>query len=167
MGGEERLVLKLEHGEVDARGDELDRGGKLVPRLVGLHLHLAGVNRDMRVGEDAVALDDHARAADLIRGLLRPGFEGVWVTHRGENLHDGIFHRRGRGRGGSSSSGGGGRGCRFGLRIRRTGGRSGQQGQKKDRGQGVDWTEVGTVAHAPATNEAMWEKDQSGVGAGH
>ena len=70
---EERLVIELEDGQVDARGEGLDGGGDLVARLVPLHLHLAGVGDHVRVGEDALALDDDARAARLDGSILAQG----------------------------------------------------------------------------------------------
>ena len=99
VGVEQGLVIQLEHGQVNARGDGLDGRGNLVAGLVGLHLDLAGVKHHVRVGKDAFALDDHAAAGDFARRLLGPGFVGVGIAQGGEDLDHGVFHgiRRGLG----------------------------------------------------------------------
>ena len=99
---EEGLVLQLEHGEVDAGGDELEGGRQLVAGLVGLHLDLAGVEGDVGVGQDAVALDDHAGARDLDWRLLGPGPVGVGVAHGGEHLDDRVLQIGGSSGGGTA-----------------------------------------------------------------
>ena len=99
VGVEEAVVVELEDGEVDARGDGLDGGGEFVAGLVGLDLDLAGVEDDVGVGEDAVAVDDHAAAGVVLGGLLGPGLVRIGVTHGGEHLdHRGLDGgRSGRG----------------------------------------------------------------------
>ena len=102
VGVEEGFVVELEHGEVDAGRDGLDGGADLVARLVGLHLNLAGVEDDVRVGEDAAARDDRAAAGEILRGLLSPGAVGIGVARGGEDFDDavldgGVGFRRGGG----------------------------------------------------------------------
>ena len=99
MGFEEGLVVQLEDCEINARSDRFHRGRKLVARLIGLDLHLAGVKHDVRVGEDAFAFDDHAAARQLARRLLRPWFAQIGIArgreHPDNRVFDGI--RLGRG----------------------------------------------------------------------
>ena len=102
---EEGGVVELEHGEVDAGRDGFDGGADLVARLVGLHLDLARVEHDVRVGEDAVTGDDRAAAGEILRGLFGPGAIGIGITRGGEDFDDavldgGVGLRRGRGFGG-------------------------------------------------------------------
>ena len=117
MGVEKRFVLELEHREIDARGDEFNRGRKLVAGLVGLHLHLAGIEHHVGVGEDTLPLDDDAGAGGFARGLFCPWFVGIGAAHRGEDLHHGVFYGvdvfLGGGFGGTGESSGekGGQNC--------------------------------------------------------
>ena len=88
VGVEKRIVIELEHSQINAGGQRFDVGRELVPGLVGLDLHLAGVENQVGVGEDALALDDHAAAADLRRRLLGPGLVGIRVPDGGEDFDD-------------------------------------------------------------------------------
>ena len=54
---------------------------------------LARVGDDVGIGEDSLALDDHAGAAGLARGLLGPGPHQVGAAHRGRDLHDRLAQR--------------------------------------------------------------------------
>ena len=97
---EEGLVVELEDGEVDAARDGDHGGADLVAVLAGLDLHLAGIAHHVRVGQDALALDDHARAGGFLRRCLGPGLQQVGAPHGGENLHHRALRavRDGRGR---------------------------------------------------------------------
>ena len=81
---EERLVLELEHGQVDARADRLDLRRQLVARLVALDEELAGVGDHVGVGEDPLALDDDPGAAGLAAGCAwsRAGEVGELASSR-------------------------------------------------------------------------------------
>ena len=129
-GVEEGLVVEFEHGEIHGRGEGLDGGGVFVARLVGLHLDLAGVDDDVGVGEDAVAGDDDPGARAFPRGLLRPRPVNVGEAGGGENLHHGVFNRRGAGRGGLT-------------------GKPGRAGQDQERAEGVATGGEAGNAHGP------------------
>ncbi len=90
---EKRFVVELEDREIDALRDRFDGGGKFVAGLVRLHLHLARVEDHVRVGQDAFAFEDDARAGRFARPLFRPGLVRIRKTRGGENLHHRIFHR--------------------------------------------------------------------------
>ncbi len=85
---EERLVLEPENGQVDSGADRLDLGGQLVARLVAFHEELAGIENDVGVGQDALAVDDDPRAAGFLRAVLGPGMSQVGVAHRRGDLDD-------------------------------------------------------------------------------
>ena len=79
---EERLVLELEHGQVDSRADRLDRGGQLLAGLLALHEELAGVEDHVGVGQDPLAVDDDPGAAGLaglclVQGRRMSGYRSV------------------------------------------------------------------------------------------
>ena len=88
---EKGFILQLEHRQINAWGDRLNGGGDLVTRLVGLHLHLAGVEHHVSVREDAFAFDNHPAAGGLACRQLRPRLPHVRITHRGENLYHRVF----------------------------------------------------------------------------
>ena len=85
---EERLVVELQDGQVDARPDIFDGGGQPRARLMGLDEDLARVGDDVCVGQDSLALDHHAGPAPLLRDLLGPGLVRVGQAHRREDLDD-------------------------------------------------------------------------------
>ncbi len=91
---EERLVLEPEHGQVDARAHRHDPGRELVARLVTLDEELTGVCNHVGISEDALALDDHARATGLAGAVLGPGLGQVGEPHRGGDLHDRVADLR-------------------------------------------------------------------------
>ena len=70
---EERLVLELEHGQVDPGADRLDLGRQLVARLIAFDEELAGIEHDVGVGEDSLAVDHDAGAAGFLRACLVQG----------------------------------------------------------------------------------------------
>src|SRR5450432_838825 len=61
---EKRFVVELQHREINSRRNRFDGRGNLVGGLVGLHLHLTGIQNDMRVREDAFTLDHNTAAGD-------------------------------------------------------------------------------------------------------
>ena len=73
----ERLILEPDHGQVDSRADRLDLGGQLVARLVAFDEELAGVEHDVGIGQDALAVDDDPGAAGVLRAMLGPGMSQV------------------------------------------------------------------------------------------
>ena len=114
VGIEEGRVVQFEHGEVNARRDELDRRGNFVAGLIGLHLHLAGVEHHMGARENPFALDDDAAAGDIARRFLGPGPVKIRIAHGGKHLHDRVRHRVGSGCPGPGHGGGSGRHLRRG-----------------------------------------------------
>ena len=74
--------------QVDPRADRLDPGGQLVARLVAFDEELAGVEHDVGVGQDALAVDDDAGAAGFVRAVLGPGLCQVGIAHRRGDLDD-------------------------------------------------------------------------------
>jgi hypothetical protein len=90
MGVEERLVLQLEHGQVDSRGHGLDPGRYLVAGQVALDLYLGRVEDDMGIREDAPALDHDPGSGDVLRRALRPRPEQVRRPGAREDLDHGI-----------------------------------------------------------------------------
>ncbi len=76
VGGEEAVVVELEDGEINARCDRLDGGGDLITGTRGLDLHVARVEHGVRIGQDAMPLDDDSRGGDILGRLLGPGPNG-------------------------------------------------------------------------------------------
>ena len=72
-------------------------GRQLLARLVALDEELAGVGDHVGIGQDPLALDDHAGAAGLAGALLGPGLGQVGEPHRGGDLHDRVADLRLRG----------------------------------------------------------------------
>ena len=85
---EERLILEPDHCQVDARADRLDPRGQLVARLIALDKELAGVEHNVCIGEDALAVDDHSCGGGVLRAVLGPGMNQVRVPHCRADLHD-------------------------------------------------------------------------------
>jgi hypothetical protein len=96
---EEGLVFHLEDGQIHVAGQALHPRRHLVARLVRADLNLAREHHDVRVGEDTVARDHHPAPRGLGGRLLGPGFVGVRITHRGEDLDHRILEARGLGLG--------------------------------------------------------------------
>ena len=92
MRVEERFVIQLEHGQVDARRDRHDLRGNFITRLVGLDLHLAGIKDHVGTGENPFTFDDDAATGCLMRCVLGPGFVQIGVTHGGKHLYDRVRH---------------------------------------------------------------------------
>jgi len=91
---EERRVVELQDGQVDARCDGHHRCRHLVARRVGLDLNLAGVENHVRIGQDAPAFDHHPGSGYLARRLLGPGLEGIRVAHGRKDLDHRILNGR-------------------------------------------------------------------------
>ena len=85
---EERLILEPDHRQVDSRADRLDSRGQLVARLIALDEELAGVEHDVGVGQNSLAVDDDPRAAGVLRAVLGPRMSHVRIPHRRADLHD-------------------------------------------------------------------------------
>jgi len=58
------------------RSDAHDGRGDLVPGLVGLDLHLARIQHDVRVGQDALAFDDTPEAVTSLGACFVQGLNG-------------------------------------------------------------------------------------------
>src|SRR5260370_17690800 len=63
--------------QVDSRRDAHDGGRDLVACLIGLDLHLAGIQNDVRVLQDTLAFDHPASGGHFARPLLYPPFEPI------------------------------------------------------------------------------------------
>ena len=74
----EAFVIELEHCQVDARCNRNHAGVDFVARAIGLYLHQGRVGHHVRIGQNAVAIDYHARAGAILRRLFGPRFESVW-----------------------------------------------------------------------------------------
>src|SRR5579862_5793411 len=82
------FVLKFEEGEINLRRDGLDRGVDLVSGVVDLDLHLAGVQKEVRVGEDALAVNNNAGSDERGGRTLVPGLDKIGIARGGVNLDD-------------------------------------------------------------------------------
>ena len=87
MGVEEARIVELQNGEVDAGSDGDHVRRHLVAGGIGLDLHLGRVEHDVRIGQDAPAVDHDAGGGDIGGALLGPRLERVGIAHRGEHLH--------------------------------------------------------------------------------
>ena len=94
MRVEERRIVELQDGQIDAGRDGHDRCRYLVAGRVGLNLHLAGVENHVGIGQDALALDHHAGGGHLARRLLGPGLERIGIAHGREDLDHRILDGR-------------------------------------------------------------------------
>lgn len=83
---EEGFVVEFKHGQIDANGDRLNGRGNLVASLVGLDLDLPGVVHNVRVGQDALAIDNHAAACDFGGRLLAPRLVRIGKANRGKDF---------------------------------------------------------------------------------
>ena len=93
MAVEEGRVGELEDGKVHVLGDRLDPRREPLARAVGLDEQPRGVLGDVGVGEDPLAVDDDARAGDLLGVVLPPRLVEVRLADRGEDPHDRVRHR--------------------------------------------------------------------------
>ncbi len=95
MGFKERLIVELEHRQVDTRGNGHHGGVDFVTGLVGLNLDLAGIGDHVRVGQNAFAFNHHASAGGFGWRLFGPGFVGVWCARGGKYLDHSMGHTAG------------------------------------------------------------------------
>ncbi len=87
---EKRFVVEFEDSQIHSRGDRFDPCRNLGRGLIRLHINLARILHHVRVGQNTLAVNDHAGAFHLLRAYSCPGAQQIRAVMDCMNLHDQI-----------------------------------------------------------------------------
>src|SRR5438128_263234 len=96
---EKFLVFQFENGEIHAWRDGLHDRGQLVPRLIRLDLHFAGVLDNMRIGQNPFAADHSPAGGDVSRLFFCPRLARIRLAKGSEDFYHRVLDRFRRSRG--------------------------------------------------------------------
>ena len=92
---EKFLVFQFENGEIHSRRDCLHGRGKLVPRLIRLDLHFAGVLDNMRVGQNTFVADHGPAGSDFAGLFFCPRLTRIRQAKGCEDFYNRVLDRFG------------------------------------------------------------------------